>query len=250
MPLFARLADCACHALRTFVDAAGGEDCSANTVSCDTCCVPDQAVARRVGSLAAMVGWVGILALLSLIAFFIVGGPFGLINDVSNAALAALAGTLAVTWLRSAARPSPSLRVTTVLALLGVAAAVVGSALIIFDITGYFLAGLVSASGFALVGTWLIAANLPAGIPPGISPSRPQTILGVVAGSVMAVGFVNVPGIVMGIDDQATAPLWLLAAGPCWAGTYLLMPIWGLRLHRSAPAPAPRSDRQRQGEAP
>lgn len=186
-----------------------------------------------------MVGWVGILALVSLIVFFIVSGPFGFINDVSNAALAALAGTLAVTWLRFAERPSPSLRVTTALALVGVAAAVVGSTLIIFDITGYFLAGLVSATGFALVGIWLIAANLSAEKPPGISPSRPQTILGAVAGSVMAVGLVNVPGIAMGIDNQATAPLWLLAAGPCWAGTYLLMPIWGLRLHRSSLAPRP-----------
>ncbi|HEX6875229.1 MAG TPA: hypothetical protein VF165_06180 [Nocardioidaceae bacterium] len=212
--------------------------------------MPDQALARRVGSLAAMVGWVGIVALVSLIVFFIVGGPFGFINDVSNAALAVLAGTLAVTWLRSAERPSPSLRVATALALLGVAAAGVGSTLIIYDITGYFLAGLVSASGFALVGTWLIAANLSAGKPPGVSSSRRQTILGVVAGSVMAVGFVNVPGIVMGIDDQASAPLWLLAAGPCWAGTYLLMPIWSLRLHRSSLAPAPRSDRQRPPKAP
>lgn len=186
-----------------------------------------------------MVGWVGIVALVSLIAFFIGGGPFGLINDVSNAALAVLAGTLAATWLRSATRPSASLRVATALALVGAAAAVVGSTLVIFDITGYFLEGLVSASGFALVGTWLIAANLSVGKPPGISPSRPQTILGIVAGAVMAVGLVNVPGIVMCIDDQATAPLWLLAAGPCWGGTNLLMPTWCLRLRRSSLAPRP-----------
>lgn len=147
---------------------------------------------------------------------------------------------LAVTWLRSTERPSLSLRVARALALVGAAAAVVGSTLIIFDITGYFLAGLVSASGFALVGTWLIAANLSAGKPPGIRASRPETILGVLAGSVMAVGFVNIPGIAMGIDDEAMAPLWLLAAGPCWAGTYLIMPIWGFRLHRSTPAPRPR----------
>ena len=160
-------------------------------MSCDTCCVPDQTVTLRIGSLAAMVGWVGIVALVSLSVFFVVGGPFGFINDVSNAVLAALAGTLAVTWLRSAERPSFALRVATALAVVGVAAAVLGSTLIMFDITGYFLAGLVSASGFALVGTWLIAANLSAGKPPGIRASRPQTILGVVAGSVMAAGFVN-----------------------------------------------------------
>ena len=83
----------------------------------------------------------------------------------------------------------------------------------------------------------MIAANLPAGTPPGISSSRSQTILGVVAGSVMAAGLVNVPGIVMGLDDQAAAPVWLLAAGPCWAGTYLLMPIWCIRLGRPHAGP-------------
>lgn len=213
----------------------GVDDFSTSAVDCDTSCVRDQAVARRIGRLAAMVGSVGIIALVSLIVFFIAGDPFGFINDVSNAALAALAGTLAVIWLRTAKESGLSLRLTTALALVGVTAAVLGSTLIIFDVTGYFLAGLISAAGFALVGIWLIAANLSTAKPPGISPSGRQSILGVVAGSVMAVGLVNVPGIVMGIDDQAAAPLWLLAAGPCWGGTYLLMPMWCLRLHRSSP---------------
>jgi hypothetical protein len=116
-------------------------------------------MAGGIGVLAALVGLAGPVALVSLIALFIVGGPFGFINDVSNAALASLAGALAVVWLRSAERPGPSLRVATALALVGVAVAVVGSTLIIFDITGYFLAGLVSASGCALVGIWLLAAG-------------------------------------------------------------------------------------------
>lgn len=181
-----------------------------------------------------MVGWVGLVALVSLVLFFVVGGPFGVINDVSNAALAVLAGTLAATWRRSAARTSPSVRVATVVALVGAAVAVVGSLLVVLDVTGYFLAGLVSASGFGLVGTWLVAANLAVDKPPGLSPSRAQTILGVVAGSVMAVGLLNLPGVARGIDDQTTAPPWLLAVGLCWGGTYLLMPIWGLRLRRSS----------------
>jgi hypothetical protein len=224
----------ACNAVR----AAERSSTSAGT--CETCCMIDAADERRIRGLAGMVGCVGMGALVALIAFFVVGGPFGFINDVSNAALAVLAGTLAATWLRSASPPSPWLGVATALALVGVAVAVVGSTLIIFDITGYFLAGLVSAFGFALVGIWLIAANLSAARPPRISPSRAQTILGVVAGSVMAVGLVNVPGIAMGIDSQATAPAWLLASGPCWAGTYLLMPIWCLRVTGRHPRPLPR----------
>ena len=181
---------------------------------------------RGIAILALVVGCTGIVALVSLVAFFAVGGPFGLINDVGNAALGVLAGTLAATWLRATTEPAARLRTTTALALVGGAAAVVGSVLVIYDITGYFLAGLVSASGFALIGTWVIAANLAGGAPLSITLTRRHSILGLFAGSVMLVGLVNVPGVVMGIDDQGTAPLWLLAAGPCWGGTYLLLPIW------------------------
>lgn len=199
----------------------------------------DRAAAQRIRRLAAAVACVGILAFVSLIVFFVVGGPFGFVNDVSNAVLATLAGMLAASWLRSTRQRSPWLSLATATALAGTVAAVVGSAMVIFDLTGYFLAGLVSASGFALVGTWLIAANLSARKPAAIGSSRPQTILGVVTGSVTTVGLVNVPGIVMGIDDQGAAPLWLLAAGPCWAGTYVLMPIWCLRLTRMPPRLVP-----------
>lgn len=181
---------------------------------------------RGIAILALVVGCTGIVALVSLVAFFAVGGPFGFINDVGNAALGVLAGTLAATWLRATTEPAARLRTTTALALVGGAAAVVGSVLVIYDITGYFLAGLVSASGFALIGTWVIAANLAGGAPLSITLTRRHSILGLFAGSVMLVGLVNVPGVVMSIDDQGTAPLWLLAAGPCWGGTYLLLPIW------------------------
>jgi len=193
-------------------------------------------VKRGLGTLALAVGCVSTAAFVSLIVFFVVGAPFGFINDVSNAVLAVLAGMLAAIWLRAVELPSSRLRVTTVIAFIGVAAGVVGSVLVIYDITGYFLAGLVSASGFALIGTWVIAANLSGGAPSTVTLSRRQALLGIVAGSVMVVGLVNVPGVVMGIDDQGTAPLWLLAAGPCWAGTYLLLPIWCLRLDRSSHA--------------
>jgi hypothetical protein len=34
----------------------------------------------------------------------------------------------------------------------------------------------------------------------------------------------------MGIHDLDTAPAWTFVAGASWAGTYLLFPIWSLRL--------------------
>jgi hypothetical protein len=54
---------------------------------------------------------------------------------------------------------------TTVWSRVGIAAATVGgtmmtgSILIIFDITGWYLAGLVSSTGSALIGIWLLVAN-------------------------------------------------------------------------------------------
>jgi len=53
-----------------------------------------------------------------------------------------------------------------------------------------------------------------------------------------ALGIVDVPGILQGMDDQDTAPTWRLAAGVCRAGTYLLLPIWATRFARSGLAPA------------
>jgi hypothetical protein len=44
-------------------------------------------------------------------------------------------------------------------ATLGAIVMVVGSTLIIFDITGWYLAGLVSSVGSALIGIWLLVAN-------------------------------------------------------------------------------------------
>jgi len=188
---------------------------------------------RGPGSLALALGGVGIGACVSLIVFFVVGGPFGFINDVGNAALAVVAAALAVRWLRSTEIRSTTSLVATTLAVLGMAVAIVGSVLVIFDITGYFLAGLVSAVGFALIGSWLVAVNRArTGSPLMASPGRAR--LGVVAGAVMAIGFVNVPAIFMGLDDMDAAPDLLLAAGICWMGTYLLMPIWSIWLSRGS----------------
>jgi hypothetical protein len=53
-----------------------------------------------------------------------------------------------------------------------------------------------------------------------------------VAGVVMLFGLIGVPGIFLGIDDLDTAPWWTFVAGFSWAGTYLLFPLWSLRLAR------------------
>ena len=163
---------------------------------------------------------VALLSCISLFLFFSLGGPFGTINDAGNAMTALLCAALALLLHRSGGVT------VTAIACLGAASAVAGSYLVMSDTTGYFLAGLVSALGFALVGVWLVLVCR--------SDDVPARRSGVAAGAVMALGLVNLPWVLQGLDDQDSAPRWLLlAAGVCWAGTYLLLPLWALRFARA-----------------
>jgi hypothetical protein len=161
---------------------------------------------------AAAIAAVAVASCASLLLFFSVEGPFGTLNDAGNAMLALLCAALALVLHR------PGRLGVTVLALMGTAAACVGSFLVMTDTTGYFLAGLVSAFGFALFGVWLMVVAR--------SHTVPSPRLGQSAGAVMALGLINLPGILKRLDDQDAAPAWLLAAGVCWSGTYLLLPLW------------------------
>jgi hypothetical protein len=97
---------------------------------------------RPFDRIAFVVAVVGLGAWACLIVMFVAGEPFGLINDVANGALAVLCAALATTSLRLTHAPAGGLKVATGVAVVGAGVAILGSALIIFDITGYFLAGL------------------------------------------------------------------------------------------------------------
>ena len=182
---------------------------------------------RSARIIAVALAAVAVASFVSLVIFFAVGGPFGTLNDVGNGMLALLCAALAVELHRR------GWIVATTLAVAGTATAIVGSFLVISDTTGYFLAGLVSAFGFALVGCWLLVVSR--------SEDWPASRLARAAGAVMALGLVNAAGILQGLDDQDTAPGWLLAAGICWGGTYLLLPLWAIRLARSREPPSRRA---------
>jgi len=176
---------------------------------------PSARTIARALTAAAVVTWG------SLILFFIVGGPFGTINDLGNGVLAVLCGVLAL-LLHSRRRIA-----ATMFAAAGAAISVFGSFLVLSNTAGYFFAGLVSASGFGLIGIWLLVISR--------SGDLPASRSALIAGAVMALGIVNVAGVVEGRDDQDAAPGWLVAAGVCWAGTYLLLPMWAIRFARSSP---------------
>jgi hypothetical protein len=194
---------------------------------------------RSLGRLAVALGCVGLASGTSLIAFFVVGGPFGALNDVGNGALGVLSGLLAITLWRAGAAPPPGGGgVTSSLALLGAGVAAVGSLLILTDTTGFFLAGLVSSSGFALIGAWLIALNLWLSSDAAARWPKRRVVLGVAAGTAMALGFISVVGVSMGLDDMDTAPVWIHVGGLSWLGTYLLFPIWSIWFGRALTGPA------------
>jgi hypothetical protein len=182
---------------------------------------PDR-VTRR---LAVLTGAVALASVASLVAFFVVGGPFGAINDWTIGIVGFLTGLLAVSLSRgdegSLARPGIA---SVGVAVVGAAVVVFGSWLVISDTTGYLLAGLVESVGFALIGIWLIAFSRSL----MRVPSWPRFLssLGTLTGAVLAIGFILVPGIAAGVDDAAAAPIWVWIGFVGWLGILFLYPIW------------------------
>jgi hypothetical protein len=184
---------------------------------------------RYVGRLAITVGVVAVVSVVSLAVYYGVGGPFGAMNDLGNALVGILSALIA--WaLRPRGMTGASSRVAIGAAALGAVITVVGSALVVSGTTRFFLAGLVSSVGFALIGLWLIAVNRSLRLDPRWPPRL--TTLGVVAGVIMALGLASAPGIAMGLDDMAAAPRWIWIGFLGWIGTYLIYPAWSIWLGR------------------
>jgi hypothetical protein len=174
---------------------------------------------------ALALGIVAVASVVSLALFFAVGGPFGFANDVGNALIAILSALLA---LRLATAGGAGMAAIGA-AVIGASVTVIGSLLVVTETTGFFLAGLVSSVGLALIGVWLLALSRSAAV--GSWPSGLRT-LGSVAAVAMLFGVVAVPGIVMGIDDMNDVPPSLWAYSINWLGTYILYSAWSLWLGR------------------
>ena len=112
------------------------------------------AAANGAGSVATAAGAVQLIGLASLIAFFIVGEPFGTVNDICIALAGLLSAALA--WQLLAVHPAETsalgwLALGT--AVVGALIVVLGSALVIFRVTGFTLAGFYMEVGNALIGS-------------------------------------------------------------------------------------------------
>jgi uncharacterized membrane protein YeaQ/YmgE (transglycosylase-associated protein family) len=157
-----------------------------------------------------------------LIVSSIADGPFGTLNDIANGIVGVLSALLAMQmYVR---REPDRLRVAPAASILGAAIMIIGSVLVIFEVTGWYLAGLVSSFGSAFIGLWLFVVNRWTG---GLLDLPVSTrLLGRATGAVMMLGFLAFPGILAGLDDWAAAPWYVSGSQLSWLGTYLLFPIW------------------------
>ena len=112
---------------------------------------------RDTGRLAIATGLVAVGSAVCLGTYFAVGGPFGTINDVGNAATGVLSGVLAWRMRRQVSGRVGAAAVGA--AVVGAAVTVLGSSLVVSGTTGFMFAGLVSSVGFAGIGAWLIVLN-------------------------------------------------------------------------------------------
>ena len=184
---------------------------------------------HTISRLALLTAVVDLFGVVSLITFFAVGGgPLGFINDVANALVGLLSMGLAWLWVPDFKTRWSTLAIAA--ATLGALVMVAGSTLIIFDITGWYLAGLVSSVGSAFIGIWLLVSNRlhrqAAELPRGL------IMLGVTSAIFMIIGLLALAGALAGIDDPQLAPWYVNAGLLNWMGTYGLYPAWCLWLSR------------------
>ena len=184
-----------------------------------------------IGWMAIASGIACILAIALLTLFFTVGQPFGTLNDIFNGITGISILILAWMLYTEHHARSPLLSPLALMtALVGAIVVVIGSILVIFQITGWVLAGLYTGAGNALLGLWLAMfcysmqrSNI---IPDNL------LVFGLVVGACMALGVFLVPGIFARIDSMESPPWYLYLGFLEYLGVYFLYPIWAIWLGR------------------
>jgi len=170
---------------------------------------------EAIGRLALALAIVAIIGLASITLFYSLfagsGGPFGTLNDICVALGGILSGVLVWQLYPHHRQLAPHLsRFAFASGLLGAGLAPIGSGMAIFDVTGWFLAGLVTTFGYALIGLWLLGFNYSARSWPAFP--RRLALFGMVAGGITAIGILAGPGIIARTDAADSAPWFVLAA--------------------------------------
>ncbi len=167
------------------------------------------------GRITMVLSIVAILGLVFITLFYTISagtsGPFGTLNDISVALGALLSGVLAGRLYLIHRTYAPRLsRVALAIAIVGAILATLGSSFAIFDITGWFLAGLITTFGYSLLGVWLLIVSSSARGWRAF-PHR-LALFGIVVSSVMIIGILSGPGILARIDAMDSAPWFVLTA--------------------------------------
>lgn len=189
-----------------------------------------------IGRIAISVGIVELIGLAFIAIFYAFidsfGEPFGTLNDLCVALGGILSG-----WLVWKLHPTQGANaggessLGRASGLAGAVLAPLGSALVISNVTGWFLAGLVTTLGYALIGLWLLLLNTSARSSGAVPRSLDR--FGILTGVAMAIGLLAAPGIFAGIDAEETAP-WFVLVGLFLGGLgwNILYPIWCISFGR------------------
>ena len=168
---------------------------------------------------------VSLASVASLVVFFVVGGPFGLLNDIGNALIGVLCALVAMSiagqgggWLG------------VVAAVLGAAVSAWGSWLVVSGATGFVFAGFVSTIGFGLIGIWLALVAWSPLVDDWSDLLRGLARVAAVA--MLAGGLAAVPAAVLRIDAYDQLPAWLWTFSLAWLGTYVILPVVAFGLGR------------------
>ncbi|HET7901252.1 MAG TPA: hypothetical protein VFL59_08685 [Candidatus Nanopelagicales bacterium] len=188
------------------------------------------ALARTVALWTAVIGLAGLVALVLMGAGL---GFLGPVNDVLGGVTGLLALTLAVVG-RDLLPASPAVRTGALLAaVVGGVLVAAGSVLVLTGRTGWYLAGLWSALGWAFLGIWflvlVLALREDTGWPAWAS------VVGLVGAILMIVGFGVVPGIARAVDDWGQAGWQLVVPQAANALGSLLFLVWCLAAGRGGP---------------
>jgi hypothetical protein len=193
--------------------------------------------ALTIGWIASVLAGVAIIGLISITLFYALAqrgdNPFGTLNDMCVALGGIFSGWLA--WKLYPTHHSYAPRESRLALGLGFGGAClvpVGSVLVIFGFTGWFLAALVTTFGYALIGLWLLGLNNSAlhwrAFP------RALAQYGVITAWVMVIGILAAPGILAGTDALESAPWLVLTAlytgGLGWNILYTIWCVWLARL--------------------
>jgi len=193
-----------------------------------------------VGWTAIAGGVVGVVGFIALLLLFVVGEPFGTLNDILSIPVALLVAPLLLALYRLHAASYPAVAVVALLAgLAGYAAAAIGSGLLVLGRIDFNTSLLFGIGGFGLIGLWALLTSgmglrgdtLPgaaawAGLALSVAPTL--ALLAVLRAESVANALNAMGGQTGGTPPGALAMVFFILGGL----SYAAMPLWIVWLGR------------------